>query len=127
LILLLHEAVKLEKDFPGEYSPEITLRPKALIDAFPYVSRQRVAEVRNEYPELVNFLERLEGQRSPIDENSLAEIWNVRDAELALRIKDMVEAGIFTERSRPKDPPPRVYGVAELYLYGLNMVRKGQR
>ena len=49
------------------------------------------------------------------------------DSELALRIKDMVDAGIFTERSRPKDPPPRVYAVAELYLYGLKMVRKGQR
>ena len=39
----------------------------------------------------------------------------------------MVEAGILTERSRPKDQPPRVYAVAELYLYGLAMVRKGQR
>ncbi|MBD2776252.1 tyrosine-protein kinase family protein [Iningainema tapete] len=127
LILLLEEAVKLEKDFSTEYSAEITLRPKALIDAFPYVSQQRVAEVRNEYPELENFLNRLQGERSPIDENRLAEIRQVEDGELALRIKDMVEAGIFTERSRPKDPPPRVYGVAELYLYGLGMVRKGQR
>lgn len=127
LILLLEEAVKNEKEFSTEYGSGITLRPKALINAFPYVSQQRVAEVRNEYPELENFLERLQDQRSPIDENTLAEKWNVGDAELALRIKDMVEAGIFTERSRPKDPPPRVYGVAELYLYGLGMVRKGQR
>lgn len=127
LILLLEEAVKLEKEFSTEYSSEITLRPKALIDAFPHVSQQRVAEVRNEYPELEKFLERLQGERSPIDENSLAEKWKVEDGELALLIKDMVEAGIFTERSRPKDPPPRVYGVAELYLYGLGMVRKGQR
>jgi len=39
----------------------------------------------------------------------------------------MVEAGILRERSRPKDPPPRIYAIAELYLYGLGMVRKGQR
>ena len=127
LILLLKEAVKLEKGFSTEYSPEIILRPKALIDAFPYVSEQRVDEVRNEYPELEEYLNRLQGERSPIDANRLAEIWNVTDSELALRIKDMVDAGIFTERSRPKDPPPRVYAVAELYLYGLKMVRKGQR
>ncbi|HEY9893728.1 MAG TPA: ParA family protein [Candidatus Sericytochromatia bacterium] len=127
LILLLQQAVQLEKDFPSEYSPEITLRPKALIDAFPYVSQQRVAEVRNEYPELEPSLQILESERSPIDENRLAQIWQVEDRQLAIRIKDMVEAGIFTERSRPKDPPPRVYGVAELYLYGLKMVRKGQR
>jgi MinD-like ATPase involved in chromosome partitioning or flagellar assembly len=129
LILLLEEAVKLEKEFSTEYSSssQVTLRPKALINAFPHVSQQRVAEVRNEYPELENFLEKLQGERSPIDENLLREIWNVEDGELARLIKEMVEAGILTERSRPKDPPPRIYAVAELYLYGLNMVRKGQR
>ncbi len=127
LILLLEEAVKQEKLFSTEYSSEIILRPKALINAFPEVSEQRVDEVRNEYPELGEYLNKLQRERSPIDENQLAEIWNVTDSELADRIKDMVDAGIFTERSRPKDPPPRVYTVAELYLYGLKMVRKGQR
>jgi len=125
--LLLKEAVKLEKNFSTEYSSDIILRPKALIDAFPYVSEQRVDEVRNEYPELEEYLNRLQGERSPIDANRLAEIWHVTDSELARTIKDMVDAGIFTERSRPKDPPPRVYAVTELYLYGLKMVRKGQR
>jgi hypothetical protein len=127
LVLLLQEAVKREKDFFTEYSPEIVLRPKALIDAFPYVSEQRVDEVRNEYPELKEYLDRLQNERSPLDANRLAEIWNVKDSQLADLIRDMIEAGILTERSRPNDPPPRVYAVVELYLYGLNMVRKGQR
>lgn len=127
LVLLLQEAVKREKDFSTEYSPEIVLRPKALIDAFPYVSEQRVDEVRNEYPELKEFLDRLQNERSPIDANRLAEIWKVEDSQLAELIRNMIEAGILTERSRPNDPPPRVYAVVELYLYGLNMVRKGQR
>ncbi|KAF3888080.1 MULTISPECIES: P-loop ATPase, Sll1717 family [Nostocales] len=127
LILLLKEAVKREKGFSTKYNPEVLLRPKALIDAFPYVSEQRVDEVRNEYPELEEYLSRLQGERSPIDSNRLTEIWNITDSALALRVKDMVDAGIFTERSRPQDPTPRVYAVAELYLYGLKMVRKGQR
>lgn len=127
LVLLLQEAVKREKEFSTEYSPEIVLRPKALIDAFPFVSEQRVDEVRNEYPELKEFLDRLQNERSPIDANRLAEIWNVEDSQLADLIRNMIEAGILTERSRPNDPPPRVYAVVELYLYGLNMVRKGQR
>lgn len=127
LVLLLQEAVKHEKEFPTEYSSEIVLRPKALIDAFPFVSEQRVDEVRNEYPELKEFLDRLQNERSPINANQLAEIWNVKDSKLADLIRDMIEAGILTERSRPNDPPPRVYAVAELYLYGLNMSRKGQR
>ncbi|MEG4914697.1 ParA family protein [Microcoleus sp. B7-D4] len=127
LVLLLQEAVKGEKNFSTEYSSEIVLRPKALIEALPYVSDQRVDEVRNEYPELAEYLTKLQGERSPIDETRLAEIWGVKDIKLAELIREMVDAGILTERSRPKDPPPRLYAVAELYLYGLNMVRKGQK
>jgi len=127
LVLLLQEAVKAEKNFLTEYSSEIVLRPKALIEALPYVSEQRVDEVRNEYPELEEYLTKLRGERSPIDETRLTEIWDVKDTKLAELIREMVDAGILTERSRPKDPPPRVYAVAELYLYGLNMVRKGQK
>lgn len=127
LVLLLQEAVKGEKNFSTEYSSEIVLRPKALIEALPYVSDQRVEEVRNEYPELEEYLTKLQGERSPIDETRLAEIWDVKDTKLAELIREMVDAGILTERSRPQDPPPRLYAVAELYLYGLNMVRKGQK
>ncbi|NET60329.1 MAG: AAA family ATPase [Symploca sp. SIO2E6] len=127
LILLLQEAVSREKNFTTEYSHDIVLRPKSLITAFPYVSEQRVDEVRNEYRELEEAINGLEGQRSPADENKLAEIWGVQDRELSSRIKEMVDAGILKERSRPKDPPPRVYAIAQLYLYGLKMTRKGQR
>lgn len=127
LILLLQKAVELEQEFSTEYSPDIILRPKALTDAFPHVSQRRVEEVRNEYPELETYLNRLQGERSPIDADRLGEIWNLEASELASRIKEMVEAGILTERTRPKDPPPRVYAVAELYLYGLGMTRKGQK
>jgi hypothetical protein len=129
LVLLLQEAVKGEKKFSteSEYSPEIVLRPNALIQALPYVSEQRVDEVRDEYPELEEYLTKLQGERSPTDETRLAEIWGVKDIKLAELIREMVDAGILTERSRPQDPPPRLYAVAELYLYGLKMVRKGQR
>lgn len=127
LILLLAAAVQNEKGFSTEYSPDIVLRPRGLIDAFPYVSEQRVDEVRNEYQELEETLGGLRGERSPIDESRLSVVWKVPDNELSPLIKEMVDAGILKERSRPKDPPPRVYAVAELYLYGLGMVRKGQR
>jgi MinD-like ATPase involved in chromosome partitioning or flagellar assembly len=127
LILLLQKAVEKEKEFTTSYSDEIILRPKSLLEAFPFVSEQRVEEVRNEYRELEEPLNKLEGERSPIDETRLADIWNIETGDLSLRIKEMVDAGIFKERSRPKDPPPRIYSVAELYLHGLGMTRKGQR
>lgn len=126
LVLLLQKAVEAEKNFLTEYSSEIVLRPKALIEALPYVSEQRVDEVRNEYPELAEYLTKLQGERSPIDETQLTKIWG-EDIKLAELIREMVDAGILTERSRPQDPPPRLYAVAELYLYGLKMDRKGQK
>lgn len=129
LILLLEEAVKIEKRNSKEYTDERILRPKSLIDALPEVSKQRVNEVRNEYPELGQLLDKLQGERSPIDENRLTEIWEIEGTELTTRLKEIIDAGIFKEYSRRKDPlpSPRVYSVAELYLYGLGMTRKGQR
>ncbi|WP_240039096.1 P-loop ATPase, Sll1717 family [Okeania hirsuta] len=104
-------------------------RPKSLIDALPEVSKQRVNEVRNEYPELEKLLDKLQGERSPIDENRLTQIWEIEGTELTTRLKEMIDAGIFQEYLRRKDPSQtaRVYSVAELYLSGLGMTRKGQR
>lgn len=41
--------------------------------------------------------------------------------------KNLIDAGILQYRSKPNSPSPRTYSVAKLYLYGLNMSRKGQR
>ncbi|RQH56537.1 ParA family protein [Okeania hirsuta] len=129
LILLLDEAVKREKNLSTEYTDSRILRPRSLSDVLPEVSKQRVNEVRNEYPELEKLLDKLQGERSPIDENRLTEIWEIEGTELTTRLKEMMDAGIFQEYLRRKDPSQsaRVYSVAELYLYGLGMIRKGQR
>ncbi len=129
LILLLDEAVKREKNLSTEYTDSRILRPRSLSDVLPKVSKQRVNEVRNEYPELEKLLDKLQGERSPIDENRLTEIWEIEGKELTTRLKEMIDAGIFKEYLRRKDPSQstRVYSVTELYLYGLGMIRKGQR
>ena len=129
LILLLEQAVEREKNYSKEYSDPRILRPKSLIDALPEVSKQRVDEVCNEYPELRELLSTLRGERSPIDEKRLTKIWNIKGTKLNARLQEMIDAGIFKEYSRRKNVSPdvRVYSVAELYLYGLGMTRKGQR
>lgn len=129
LILLLEQAVEREKNYSKEYSDQRILRPKSLIDALPEVSKQRVDEVCNEYPELEALLKKLRGERSPIDEKQLTKIWNIKGTKLNARLQEMIDAGIFKEYSRRKNVSPdvRVYSVAELYLYGLGMTRKGQR
>lgn len=127
LILLLQEAVKKEKELTPQNNSETILRPRALIEALPSVSKHRVEEIKDEYPRFDEYLKKLDGQRSPIEHSQLAGIWGIEGAELEELTKEMVEAGILENRSRISETGERRYTVAELYLYGLNMVRKGQR
>ncbi len=87
-----------------------------------------VDEVRNEYPEFVEYLDKLRDRRSPIDRAQLALAWPEQNSsELDSLVKGMVDAGILEQRSSTPDSGDTRYAVAELYLYGLGMVRKGQR
>jgi hypothetical protein len=129
LILLLQKAVEFEKVYTERSSYESVLRPRALIEALPFVSEQRVNEVRDEYREFAQYLVKLENERSPIALERLSEIWGVNDRELNDLVNGMLKAGILQEYLRQRQPrteTPR-YQVAELYLYGLHMTRLGQR
>jgi hypothetical protein len=127
LILLLQRATQLESGYSTSNPYESVLRPRALIEALPSASEQRVEEVKNEYPEFEEPLEKLRDERSPIAADRLREIWGKRGKELTQLIGEMVEAGVLQEYTRtPETNVPR-YAVAELYLYGLGMTRKGQR
>ncbi len=127
LIQLLQQAITIEKRTSERNPYDAIIRPRALIDALPFVSEQRVAEVRNEYPEFANLLDKLSGERSPIDQERLGRIWNINGNELIPLIGGMIEAGILQEYLRSLDSDMPRYSVAELYLYGLGMTRQGQR
>ena len=99
------------------------MRPRSLINALPDVSALRVNEVRNEYPEFNQELNKLKDERSPISANRLSEIWSKQGKELNTLISDIIKAGIMREYQQEASR----YAVAELYLYGLGMRRKGQR
>lgn len=127
LIVLLHRAVEREKTYAERNPYETVLRPRALIESLPSVSEQRVDEVRNEYPEFDPYLTKLKNERSPISLEHLSEIWGIQGADLNTLVSGMKNAGILQEYVRqPKTEKPR-YSVAELYLYGLQMTRMGQR
>jgi hypothetical protein len=126
LIQLLQRAADIEKDI-SERNQEVVLRPRALIDALPSVSELRVAEVRNEYPEYADYLDKLAGERSPISLDRLGKIWNRDSNKLSELVVGMIEAGVLQEYLRSQDADTPRYLVAELYLYGLRMTRLGQR
>ena len=127
LIQLLQRAVELEKQTVERNPYETVLRPRTLIDALRFVSGQRVAEVRNEYPEFADFLDKLSGQRSPIALDRLGQIWNQEGDKLNSLVTGLIEAGVLQEYPRSSDTEVPRYSVAELYLYGLGMTRQGQR
>jgi hypothetical protein len=128
LIQLLQKAVEIEKETSERNPSEAILRPSSLIDALPFASAQRVADVRNEYHEYADFLDKLSGERSPISLDRLGRIWNRDGNELSRLIVNIIGAGVLQEYLRSQDPDNVTrYSVAELYLYGLNMTRQGQR
>lgn len=127
LVLLLKEAIDIEGQFARGNVYETVLRPRALINALPLVSAQRVDEIRNEYPEFNEEVNRLKGERSPLSIERLAEIWGKQGKELKNIILNMIEAGIIQQYKASARNDTERYAVAELYLYGLGMKRKGQR
>lgn len=127
LIQLLQKAVDIEKETNERSAYEAALRPRSLIDALPFVSEQRVAEVRNEYPEFADYLDKLSGQRSPIAFDRLGQLWHLDNGTLNAVITGLVEAGVMQEYPRTPDIDVPRYSIAELYLYGLGMIRKGQQ
>jgi MinD-like ATPase involved in chromosome partitioning or flagellar assembly len=129
LILLLQHAVENEKAADRKDSDTV-LRPRSLIDALPKVSKARVDDVYNEYPEFVDYLQNLDSERSPIGVEHLKELWEVDSVKLKELVTGMIAAGILQEytSSRPLPPDSEVrYSVAELYLSGLKMTRLGMR
>ena len=154
LMILLQKAIELERGYLRPNTYDTILRPQALIEALPYVSEQRVQEVLNEYKELENYLHKLRGLRSPTDSGYLADAWDLKDAKKMKQVTtSMLEAGIFKERPLGTSEKMHLqfgydtsefdrgtsykgnikglelnrYAVAELYLSGLGMIRKGQR
>ncbi len=127
LLQLLQNAVDIEKRTARQNPSDVILHSKALIEALPLMSEQRVMEVRTTNPEFADLLDKLRGERSPIALDHLGKIWQKGGDELKSLVTRMINAGILKEYPRSSDANGSHYTVAELYLYGLGMKRQGQR
>jgi MinD-like ATPase involved in chromosome partitioning or flagellar assembly len=125
--LLLETAIQRENRYAQPYSDDCLIRPRALIDSIDDVSAQRVAEVMAEYPDLREELEALRDERSPIEFSRLGQLWDHQGPALSDKISLAIQAGVFEDRTAKDAVNDKVYAVAELYLYGLGMKRKGQK
>jgi MinD-like ATPase involved in chromosome partitioning or flagellar assembly len=130
IMVLLQKAIEREQSYVESHSYEGILRPKALIEALPSASEIRVNEVREEYPEIAPYLDSFKQQYSPLDLLDLQKLWGLEKTVLTDTtniIDKMIKAGILREYTlgNPTDTPR--YAVTDLYLYGLQMKRKGQQ
>ncbi len=124
LVFLLSRAVERERGL-GSWEQGTVLRPRSLINSMPHVSEKRVEEVREEYPEFDSALDKLRGQRSPLIRETLDELWNDLNINISNLIDNLIQAGILEKRRPAKGENSPRYAIAELYLSGLGMLRKG--
>ncbi|MEC0207763.1 AAA family ATPase [Paenibacillus ehimensis] len=119
LFQLVNVAIKLEID-ETKVDKNIYLRslvrPRMLSSALPEVSTEAVRALREEYPELTDFMAFLKGKTSPIVEQEI-EVFKEE-------IETSNDAGLLSRYT--KDESQVRYAVPDLYLKGLGMTRKGQ-
>jgi MinD-like ATPase involved in chromosome partitioning or flagellar assembly len=121
LFQLFREAVLWEREEQKKnpYDRSI-LRPRALIQVFSKVSEQVITALKEEYPELSNFIEWLRNKRSPL---GIKEISNSFNDEKIYKLAQNI--GLLSIYEEVEGDILR-FAVPDLYLKGLNMTRKGQ-
>lgn len=120
LFQLFREAViwEREEQKKNPYDRSI-LRPRSLIQVILKVSEQAIIALKEEYPELDNFIEWLRNKRSPLDVKDIRQSFKEETFKLAQQI------GLLTIYEETDGEISR-FAIPDLYLKGLNMTRKGQ-
>lgn len=133
LIKLFSESAKLQKEDIEQPKDRIIKSKnieKALRDK---VSPHQVQELKEEYPELEKVLSDLAskvGGRSPIIENDLESALIEIGVEPIETIKKLKDIGVLKDYKPIKDKQEneeRRYHIPDLYLFGLNLTRKGTK
>ncbi|MFO1429971.1 MAG: AAA family ATPase [Candidatus Competibacteraceae bacterium] len=120
LLQLFHTVTNWEKKEHTRSSYEKSIiRPRALMECLPTVSRQALDALKEEFVELEPLLDRLrELGRTPISAGDLSEF--DKPVQLAR------EVGLLAIYEGTEDSVER-YKVPEIYRHALGMTRKGQR
>jgi hypothetical protein len=107
----------------GEQPPagEAIFDRQALKDALPEVSTTRLTKtLYAEYPALKVYLERLEGQKTHQNDDSLAAIWELDRTRARSIANELVEVGFFERRGDRVSP---TYWVPFMYRPALKLIQ----
>jgi hypothetical protein len=105
----------------GEPEGQMLFSRQAFREALPQVSRARLEQTLfAEYPDLVPYVQALEGEKTNHSIESLSTIWKVASERAREIATSLVEVGFFEKRGTKEDPD---YWVPFLYRPALEMVQ----
>lgn len=127
LSILLEGAKDQELSYKGKSSiqppSDRLLRSKSLEIGLKKASERRCDEVKEEYPDLAKFFDSLKQKSAFLTQEELHTIWQESAHDIA-EFEDFTsflsEIGIIEWREKKK-----TYKVADIYVYGFQMIRQG--
>ena len=128
LSMLLKGAKEQELTYKGKSSTKIRterlIQGKSLEFGLKEASKKRCEEIKEEYPNLINFFDSLKGKSAFLTKNRLQKIWQDSAADIVGNFEEFAsflgEIGIIEFREKEKR-----YKFADIYVYGFEMIRQG--
>jgi len=128
LSILLKEAKEQELTYKGKSSTKIRterlLQGKSLELGLKKASKKRCEEIKEEYPNYIDFFDSLNGKSAFLTKKELKEIWQASAAEIVENFEEFTsflgEIGMIEFREKEE-----CYKFADIYVYGFNMIRQG--
>lgn len=128
LSILLKGAKEKELTYKGKSSTKIRterlLQGKSLEYGLRKASEKRCEEIKEEYPNLINFFDSLKGKSAFLIKEELQKIWQNLPEKVLENFEEFVsflgEIGIIEFREKEER-----YKFADIYVYGFEMIRQG--
>ena len=128
LSILLTEAKEQELTYKGQSSSKFRadrlLQGTSLELGLKKASEKRCEEIKEEYPNLINFFELLNGKSALLEKEQLQEIWQNSAVSMIENFEEFAsflgEIGIIEWREKDKR-----YKFADIYVYGFKINRRG--
>lgn len=129
ILKLFSVAAKKELESSGMETYEGILSPKSLEKSIGDVSVNRITDMKEEYPQYINFFDNLKNfcPYFPVEEEAFCDglkHCGFAPENFRNNIDELKDIGILKEYQRKKSDPIR-YHIPDIYLKGMGLVRKG--
>ncbi len=132
LSVLLQGAKEQELTYQGQTNiqdpSDRLLRGKSLEVGLEEASKERCEAIKQEYPELCQFFDALEGVPALPSREELEDVWEKNAREIYPDFDEFAsflsEIGLAKWRDKEKE---KRYGFADIYVYGFKMLRPGTK